>query len=280
MKNSLWCSCTIEVFTGKTEQPFLHQLVSGQLDVDRLDYLKRDSFFTGVSEGVIGTERIIKMLNVADGQLVVEQKGIYSVEKFLLARRLMYWQVYLHKTVIAAECMLKLVLMRAHALVQQGEMLFTTPAFAPFLRGDITSILDNPSEGVSMFGRLDDYDVVSSMKGWMDHSDPVLHRLCTMLMTRTLFLCRMQTDPFTDHEVSEIRSRVMKRYGLTEEQAGYFVFCDTTSNSAYSPDFGPILVQMKDGGVMELHDVSDQLDFSFHSKMVVKHFLCYPKDIF
>jgi len=269
----------IAVFTGQTSKPFLHQLVSGQLDVDRLDYLKRDSFFTGVSEGVIGTERIIKMLDVSDGQLVVEQKGIYSVEKFLLARRLMYWQVYLHKTVLAAECMLKLVLKRAHALVQSGATLFTTPAFEPFLRGDIVSIHDNTSAGIHLFGRLDDFDVISSIKAWMDHPDPVLHRLCTMLMTRTLFRCRMQNVPFEEDEVTDIRFRVMKQYGLTEVEAGYFVFSDTTSNNAYSPDFGPILVQMKDGGVMDLHDVSDQLDFSFHSRLVVKHYLCYPKEI-
>lgn len=269
----------IDIFTGQTSQPFLHQLVSGQLDVDRLDYLKRDSFFTGVSEGVIGTERIIKMLNVDHGQLVIEEKGIHSVEKFLLARRLMYWQVYLHKTVIAADCLLKQILRRAYDLAQQGETLFATPAFERFLKGEFASGHNDPEKMINAFAMLDDFDIIASIKGWLDHRDKVLRQLTSMLTQRSLFRCTLRLDPFLEQEVEDYVEKVRTKLGYSDQEARYFVFTDSTSNSAYTPDFGPIMIMMKDGGVKELHEVSDQLDFSFHSRMVVKHYLCSPKEI-
>jgi len=268
----------IGIFTGHYHKTFLHQLVTGQLDVDRLDYLKRDSFFTGVSEGVIGTERIIKMLNVEEGRLVIEEKGIYSVEKFLLARRLMYWQVYLHKTVLAADSLLKQVLRRAYDLVHQGVPVFSTPAFRVFLEGRFNEGND-PEELTTRFALIDDFDVIASVKAWIDHSDRVLRQLTTMLMQRSLFRCELRTSPFTEEEQRQLTESVQKRFGYTEEEAGYFVFADVTSNHAYLPDFGPILIQMKDGSVRNLHEVSDQMDFSFYSRMVVKHYICYPKDL-
>ncbi len=269
----------IDIFTGRASRQFLHHLVSGQLDVDRLDYLMRDSFFTGVSEGVIGTDRIIKMLNIVDGQLVIEQKGVYSIEKFLLARRLMYWQVYLHKTVLAAECLLKQILSRAFYLSQNGEELFATPQFSRFLKGEFTHREMDPDTAAEGFACIDDFDVIASVKTWINHPDKVLSRLSEMLMTRSLFRCKLQVQPFLPEETEEISAKVQRIYGYTKEEAAFFVFTDITTNSAYTFDFGPILILMKDGRVLDLPDVSDQLDFSFHSKMVVKHYQCSPRGI-
>lgn len=277
-KHSGALDMALEIFQGSYKKEYLHQLVSGQLDTDRLDYLKRDSFFTGVSEGVIGTERIIKMLNVEDDQLVIEQKGVYSVEKFLLARRLMYWQVYLHKTVLAAESMLIRVLERAHFLARNGTELFATPALAGFLKSDPQTLDISKEKVLHQFATLDDSDIIASIKVWSEHSDPVLGRLCRMLTTRNLFRCILQREPFNHEKVNEKRKRIMKLFKCSEEDASCFIFSDITTNSAYTPDFGPIRILMKDGGVKDLSEVSDQLDISFHSHMVSKHFLCYPKE--
>lgn len=269
----------IEIFRGSYPKAFLHELVSGQLDTDRLDYLKRDSFFTGVSEGVIGTERIIKMLNVVDDHLVIEQKGIYSVEKFLLARRLMYWQVYLHKTVLSAESLLIQILHRAMDLSKQGVPLFATPAFSRFLAGDIDASAINDINLLETFARLDDFDVITSIKVWTSHPDRILSRLAQMLMTRSLFRCRIQATPFPTEEIDTLRTRVMQHIGCTYDETTFFVYQDVTSNSAYTPDFGPIRILMKDGSVLSLSEVSDQYDFSSHAQMVTKHYVCYPKEI-
>ncbi|MFO7723136.1 MAG: HD domain-containing protein [Bacteroidales bacterium] len=267
----------IEIFRGTYPKSFLHQLVSGQLDVDRLDYLKRDSFFTGVSEGVIGTERIIKMLNVVDDQLVIEQKGIYSVEKFLLARRLMYWQVYLHKTVLAAESMLIQILRRARDLARNGGQLFATPPLARFLRGDMDGkTLADPGV-LECFALLDDFDLITSVKTWAEHPDPVLSKLAGMLISRSLFRCELQHDPFP-RQFTDTKVRIaMQQLDCTAEEALFFVYTDITTNSAYTPDSGPIMILMKDGSVKSLSEVSDQLDISYHSQMVSKHYCCYPK---
>lgn len=267
----------IEIFRGTYHKTFLHQLVSGQLDVDRLDYLKRDSFFTGVSEGVIGTERIIKMLNVVDDELVIEQKGIYSVEKFLLARRLMYWQVYQHKTVLAAESMLIRTLNRALYLSANGAQLFATPAFSRFLNDNIDAGSLKDESVLSGFAKLDDFDVITSIKVWTQHKDKVLSMLANMLMSRRLFRCILRTEPFSDEEIAMKRSLVQKSFNLSVEEADYLVSTNITSNSAYTPFFGPILILMKDGTVQNLSEVSDQLDISYNSRMVSKHYICYPK---
>ncbi len=269
----------ISIFKGTYPKRFLHQLVSGQLDVDRLDYLKRDSFFTGVSEGVIGTERIIKMLNVDQDQLVIEEKGVYSIEKFLLARRLMYWQVYLHKTVLSADTLLKQILSRGYELTQQGEPVFATPAFKVFLDGLFSSASLSNDEIAYRFAMLDDFDVIASIKAWADHPDRVLKHLTSMLMQRALFRCVLRPEPYTAEETEMMIAKVSQRWGYSHDEAQYFVFTDSTSNHAYLPDYGPIMILMKDGTVKNLHEVSDQLDFSFHSQMVVKHYLCYPKEI-
>jgi uncharacterized protein len=268
----------IEIFRGTYPKAFLHQLVSGQLDVDRLDYLKRDSFFTGVSEGVIGTERIIKMLDVVDDQLVIEQKGIYSVEKFLLARRLMYWQVYLHKTVLAAESMLIQILRRARELAGSGGELFATPPLSKFLKGEMDGKALADPEVLECFARLDDFDLITSVKTWAEHSDLVLSTLAKMLISRSLFRCELQHNPFSDQFIGDKKRAVMQKLACTNAEASFFVYRDITSNSAYTPDFGPIMILMKDGSVRSLSEVSDQLDISYHSQMVSKHYCCYPKE--
>lgn len=268
----------IDIFKGSYAKGYLHQLVSGQLDVDRLDYLKRDSFYTGVSEGVIGTERIINMLNVVDERLVIEQKGIYSVEKFLLARRLMFWQVYLHKTVLAAESMLIRVIGRALKLSAEGLALFSTPSLQRFLRGEVRGESDGDYLTES-FSRIDDMDIIASLKEWSEHQDVVLSHLARMLMSRDLFRCDLQKMPFPEEELELKKQRIMSLMHLSEEEAGYFVYTEVTSNSAYTPDFGPIMILMKDGRIQPMTEVSDQLDISFHSSMVSKHYCCYPKCI-
>lgn len=267
----------IRIFEGNYPKAFLHQLVSGQLDADRLDYLKRDSFFTGVSEGVIGTERIIKMLDVVDDQLVVEQKGVYSVEKFLLARRLMYWQVYLHKTVLAAESLLIQILRRAKYLSGNGEKLFATPALQFFLTEHISRMQIAEPYVLARFAALDDFDVIASVKVWTDHPDPVLRNLTRMLISRSLFRCILQKEPFSPSGITELREKSMSEFRCSADEAHYFVYEDITSNTAYTPDSGPILVLMKDGRVLTVSEVSDQLDISYHSHVVSKHFCCYPK---
>lgn len=269
----------IDIFKGNHTKTFLHQLVSGQLDVDRLDYLKRDTFFTGVSEGVIGTDRIIKMLNVVDGNLVIEEKGIYSIEKFLLARRLMYWQVYLHKTVLAAESLLIKILNRAAFLSANDVNLFATPPLKLFLKNNISPEKLSNDNVLENFALLDDFDIIASVKTWANSKDIVLSMLSKMLINRNLFRCELQKQPFLMSDINMKRDIIKRRLNLSYDDTEYFVFTEVTSNSAYTPDFGPILILMKNGNVKNLSDVSDQLDISFHSQMVSKQYFCYPKDI-
>ena len=270
----------IDIFTNVYPKKFLHRLVSSQLDMDRLDYLKRDSFFTGVSEGVINTDRIIKMLDVAGDEPVVEAKGIYSVEKFIIARRLMYWQVYLHKTVLAAEQMLVQIIRRAKYLMQNGEELFATEAFRFLLlhnpgRDDFMS---NP-ETLEYFATLDDYDVFTSIKQWVSHKDKILSTLCGNLVNRQLFRTEMQNSRFDTGRLEEIKAAVMKRYHIGYEDAGYFVLSDAAKNSAYDPVNDRINILFKDGSVQDITEASDQLNVQVLSKTVTKFFLCYPKKI-
>lgn len=270
----------IEIFNKAYHKNFLSQLVSSQLDMDRLDYLKRDSFFTGVSEGVIGTERLIKMLDVADDELVVEAKGIYSLEKFIVARRIMYWQVYLHKTVLAAENMLMKILERAQYVAKNGIDLFATPALLYFLKSDFTKadVQTNP-EVLMNYNLLDDFDIFTSIKVWCNHEDKILSILSQNMVNRNLFRCKIQLEPFEYFYIEEIREKIISKYELEANEIGYFFYADTTSNYAYNLDSDKINIQLKTGKILDVIEASDQLDLSILSNIVTKHYICFPKDV-
>jgi len=269
----------IDIFNHNYKKSFLRQLVSSQLDMDRLDYLKRDSFFTGVSEGVIGTERIIKMLDAEGDNLVVEAKGIYSLEKFIVARRIMYWQVYLHKTVLSAENMLTKILKRARFLSINGTDLFCTPALKFFLNYNNTIDFRTDPESISQFSQLDDFDIFTSIKVWKNHNDKILSTLCRNLSERKLFKCQIQTEPFEYFFIEEVKAQIIDKYNLREDELEYFFYSDTTSNYAYNLDSDKILIRTKSGKIIDLAEASDQMDASVHSKAIIKHFICYPKDV-
>ncbi len=273
-------SLAIKIFKDEHPKKFLHQLVSSQLDVDRLDYLKRDSFFTGVSEGVISTDRIIKMLTVVNGELVVEAKGIYSVEKFLIARRLMYWQVYLHKTVLSAEKLLVNILKRAKELSLTGTELFATPALSLFLRNNYNKkdFISKP-ELLQQFVLLDDYDIMASIKVWMNHEDKVLSLLCKNMIERHLYKIQLQNKKFTETEKSVLLEKVMKKYKLTKKEAEYFVFTESVNNSAYNSSEIKINILFNNNVLVDVAKASDQLNIKMLSKKVTKYFMCYPKGL-
>lgn len=266
----------IQIFKDQYERKFLHQLISGQLDMDRLDYLRRDSFYTGVSEGNINSQRLISMLNVSNDKLVVEEKGIYSVEKFIVARRLMYWQVYLHKTGLVAEQLLVKLLKRAKYLSQNGESLEASTALSFFLRNsiDITNFTD---EVLTLFAQLDDTDVIAAMKSWCDHSDFVLSTLSKMLLNRDLLKIKLKSKPFSEIKVREKLEKTMRQFDISEEEASYFVFNDKISNQAYSMKKDTINLLLKNGKVKDVAKASDQLNLEALSQKVVKYYLCYPK---
>jgi HD superfamily phosphohydrolase len=270
----------IEIFENRYQKQFLHQLVSSQLDMDRLDYLKRDSFFTGVTEGVIGSDRIIKMLNVVNDRLVVDEKGIYSIEKFLIARRLMYWQVYLHRTVVSSEQILLMMLKRAQVLTADGETLFATPALSFFLDNNPGKFHEeNRIIFLEQFGLLDDYDILTSAKVWCTHSDRVLSLLSQGLVNRSLFSVELDNSPFETDRVESLRNRVTGYLSITPEEAEYLVVSDSVSNYAYSDMDDRISILDKDGNIRDIADASDMLNISVLSKTVRKYFLCYPKFI-
>lgn len=273
-------SLAIRIFNDEYKKRFLHQLVSSQLDMDRLDYLKRDSFFTGVSEGVISSDRIIKMLNVVKDELVVEHKAIYSIEKFLIARRLMYWQVYLHKTVLSAENLLVNILKRAKELAAKGEDLFATPALKLFLQNDFDhEDFRRDPKLLERFSTLDDNDVIASVKVWAEAGDPILLRLCRNLLDRKLYKVELQSTPVPLERRRELRQRVMKSYGITAREAAYFVFAGKVNNSAYNANRFNIHILMNNGRLIDVAQASDQLNIQSLSKTVTKHFICYPKEL-
>lgn len=273
-------SLAIEIFNKNYQKKFLSQLVSSQLDMDRLDYLKRDSFFTGVSEGVIGTERLIKMLDVADDELVVEAKGIYSLEKFIVSRRIMYWQVYLHKTVLAAENMLMKILKRAQFVAKNGIQIFATPALLYFLKSDFSKsdIYTNP-DVLKNYTLLDDFDIFTAIKVWCNHEDKILSILSRNMVNRNLFRCRIQMEPFDYFYIEEIREKIVSKYGIEPNELAYLFYTDTTSNYAYNLDSEEINIQLKKGKILDIVQASDQLDISILSNVVTKHYICYPKDV-
>lgn len=270
----------IEIFTDKHPKKFLHQLVSGQLDMDRLDYLRRDSFFTGVQEGVIGHDRIIQMLNVHNNELVIDEKGIYSVEKFLIARRLMYWQVYLHKTVLCAEEVLVRVLKRAKYMATKAEDLFATPDFLYFLSNNIDAdALSNNDEVLERFSRLDDFDIFTSIKVWCNHPDKILAHLCKQLVYRQLPKIEWSNQPIAQHEVDSHLESIQKQMGISRDEASYFVFADSVSNKAYSIDGFAINVLYRNGNIKDIREASDLENIQALTHAVRKYFLCYPKKI-
>ncbi|MCX6281745.1 MAG: HD domain-containing protein [Bacteroidetes bacterium] len=269
-----------KIFRGSHEKKFLHKLVSSQLDMDRLDYLSRDSFFTGVAEGTINTDRIINMLTVCDDELVVESKGIYSIEKFIIARRLMYWQVYLHKAVLAADQMLVNILKRAKYLGETEKNIPSTPALRYFLTHD-TGKEDFHKDPACLerFALLDDFDVVTSIKLWMDHPDKVLSTLCRCLINRNLFRMEMQNEAFDPDYILRITESTRKQYGLTAEETSFFVNTEVVTNHAYNPRHDKILIRSGDGKLTDVATASEQLDIAVLSTTVSKHLLSYPKDI-
>ena len=265
------------IFQNKHPKKFLYELVSSQLDMDRLDYLNRDSFYTGVSEGIIGSERLIDMLNVSNGQLVLEEKGIYSVEKFIIARRLMYWQVYMHKTVVAAEYMLIHVLRRAKYLVQQGENLFASPSLNYFLVNNISKeVFETDDDALLNFANIDDNDIWMGIKVWQKSNDFVLSILSKALIQRKLFKIEISSTPFSKEKVDKIRNRVEVTYGLSTKEVNYIVYDKVLSNNAYSSTKQNIMLLKKNGEIIDLPSASDNLNISALAKPVEKYFLCYP----
>jgi len=276
-KNKL--QLAIEIFKNTYSKHFLHQLVSSQLDADRLDYLSRDSFFTGVSEGIIGTERIIKMLNVSDDNLVVDIKGIYSIEKFLISRRLMYWQVYLHKTVVGAEQLLIKILKRAEYLAKNSESLFATPSLKMFLENSFTknNFLQNPAL-LENFAQLDDDDIMTSIKIWQQNPDKVLSMLSNQLVNRKLFHVELSSIPINAEKIEKLKDEFAERLNLSKTEIDYFVFHGQISNSAYSNQNEHINVLFKDGSCKDIAEASDQLNSNNFSNIVTKYFICFPKE--
>jgi len=274
----------IQIFTNKYKKQFLHQLVTSQLDMDRLDYLRRDSFFTGVVEGTVGIERIIKMLNVYDDKLVIDIKGIYSIEKFLISRRLMYWQVYLHKTVVAAEFLLINVLKRAKELISKGENLFATPTLKIFLENNFKpddfkkNIQVSGNLTLNWYSLLDDNDILISIKEWQNYSDPVLSMLAKNLSNRKLPRTVLREKPLSEKAESRYLNKIVKHIMPDQELAAYFLMTGAISNKAYNKNDENIYVLNKEGSLKGINEASD-INLTALTKTVTKYFVCYPKEL-
>ena len=268
----------IKIFKKEYHKKFLYQLVSSQLDMDRMDYLNRDSFFTGVAEGVIGYDRIIKMLSVVDNELVVEEKGIYSIEKFLIARRIMYWQVYLHRTVLSGEQMLIRALKRAKFLLQNGRDVFASDSLHYFMKQSILAqdLVNNRDEILNHYSQLDDVDIMSGLKKWCSHEDKVLAFISKGLVNRRLFRIEIQEEPFESSKVQQLRNDVRKALNneVSDEDLNYLVFTGSESNRTYSKGKQEIKVCFKNGEVLPISEVTD---FEISPKSTTKYYICYPK---
>ncbi|NNM94302.1 MAG: HD domain-containing protein [Bacteroidia bacterium] len=270
----------IRIFNNQYHKKFLHQLVSSQLDVDRLDYLTRDTFFTGVSEGVVGYDRIISMLTVFKGQLAVEAKGIYSIEKFIIARRLMYWQVYLHKTVLSAMELQVNIMKRAKELASRGAELFSTPALKVFLCNNFTKTdFKKNQELLKTFALLDDSDILCAIKVWMDHPDYILSTLCKWLINRKLYKIQLQNEPISKKFIGQIRAKTAKKFRLTERELDYFAFEGDVINDIYSRQQLRINMLYSGKHLVDITKASDHLNASVLDKVTTKHFFCYPKNL-
>ncbi|MBC8151337.1 MAG: phosphohydrolase, partial [Bacteroidetes bacterium] len=272
-------SLAIQMFDGSYARPFFHPHISSQLDMDRMDYLNRDSFYTGVAEGTIGAERLIKLLDLVDDALVVEEKGVLSVENFLNARRIMYWQVYLHKTSICVESMLVQVMRRARHLTGRGETLFALPDFALFLNESIslTEFADNPRY-LTAFTRLDDFDVWACIKTWRYHDDPVLSALCQMLLDRRLFKIALATEPFSPAFVRQLDD-TLRGKGVTDDELTYFRVEGQATNSAYLPSGDAINIKLRSGRVIDIADASDLPNIKALSYIVRRYYVCWAKSL-
>ncbi len=266
----------ISIFKGEYPKKFLNQLVSSQLDMDRLDYLKRDSFYTGVTEGNINSDRLISMLNVVDGGLVIEEKGIYAVEKFLMARRFMYWQVYLHKTGLMAEQLLVGIMRRARFLLENGAELMGSKALLFFLKSD-KQVMTNPSF-LEKFARLDDVDILGAIKNWQHHSDFVISKLCRMLLNRQLLHIKLKKRPIDGEKLKARIQEFANFHGISKEEADYFIFDGKISNKAYNGEQQQIKVLKKNGKITDVIKESDHLSLRGLSETVTKYYCCYPKN--
>lgn len=268
----------IQIFDDTYHKRFLHQLASGQLDMDRLDYLQRDSYFTGVSEGVVGSDRIITMLNVSNNELVIEEKGIYSIENFIGARRIMYWQVYMHKTVVSSEFMLTSILKRAKFLYHQGVDLFASPSLKVFLKDDVT--FDQFKEDPSMlenFALIDDSDISTSIKVWQSCEDKILSKLCKDIASRNLFKTIISRTTFDSEEVNQKIEKIKTTLGIATEEVHYFIKSEVLVNSAYNETYKQINIKLRSGEIRELARASDNLNIAALSTPVEKYYLCYSK---
>ncbi len=269
-------SLAITIFKGNYPRKFLYQLISSQLDMDRLDYLNRDSFYTGVAEGNISSERLITMLNVKHDNLVVEEKGIYSVEKFIVARRLMYWQVYLHKTGLVAEKLLGKILKRAKELTLQGKKLPASKAFLYFLKRD-TALEEFTNEALKTFAKLDDYDVFSAIKEWISFDDYIISTLSESLINRKLPKVILQKEPFNNKQINTIKKQVKEAFNLTDNELDYFVYTGKIQNQAYDVTKNNIQILYKKGIIKDVTEASDHLNLQALSNPVIKYYICYPK---
>lgn len=271
----------IKIFNDQYERKFFHDLISSQLDIDRLDYLKRDSFFTGVSEGTIGANRIIKMLDIKNDHIVVEEKAIYSIENFLNARRLMYWQVYLHKTTVSAEKMIIQIIRRAKDLKDLGVYHFASPSLKPFLENDISlEDFKNNSEVLKSFGTLDDYDIWGSIKMWSGHKDKVLSKLSNMLLDRKLFKVVLSNTEPEESQIQQLKENIHLRYHINPESVKYFLIHGSMSNAAYLAGGPNINILTKSGEIIDVAQASDLPNIKAMSKIVKKNYLCFPKNVY
>ena len=269
----------LRIFKNQYPKKFLHQLVSSQLDIDRLDYLQRDCFFTGVSEGTIGADRIIKMMAVKDDQLVIEEKGIYSIENFLSARRLMYWQVYLHKTTVSAEKMLINLIQRAKKLAQDGRTFFVTEEMAYFMSHEV-ALADFKADSnlLKKFLQLDDFDIWGAIKLWKNDPDYVLQNISQMFLTRKLFKINLVNEPFSSQEIEQLRTKAQKKLSVPDEDLGYFFSTGTISNYGYL-EKDRISILTKKGEVVDVATAADLPNIKIMSKMVEKHYVCVAKSL-
>jgi HD superfamily phosphohydrolase len=268
----------ISIFKDEYPKRFLHQLISSQLDMDRLDYLRRDSFFTGVTEGNIGSARIIKMLNVVDDRLVVEQKGIYSLENYLTTRRLMYWQVYLHKTAVGFEKVLVNMLTRAKELTRKGQRLFASPALSYFLENDVDAEwFSSHKEALLMYEELDDSDLWTAMKAWKHSDDKILSMLATDMLDRKIFKVEVHDEPVSDERIKELQKNLARNAGIEEADAHYLMSINTIQKDMYSIDDDSIDILYKDGTIKDIAEASEILNVALLSKKIRKYYLCYQR---
>lgn len=273
-------SLAIKIFEGSYQRRFFHELIAGQMDMDRMDYLRRDSFYTGVIEGSVGSDRIIRMLNVSDDRLVIDEKGIYSVEKFLIARRLMYWQVYNHRTVVSAEKLLTSLLVRAREVTMRGETLFAAPSFSYFLHPrNISSGSEGEEEMIRHFTLLDESDIMSATKVWMNHSDRILADLCRRLVNRDLLAIELQNEPFGEERIAELKRAAGALMGLTDAETEFYVNTGDVYNQTYATGVPEVRILLKNGEILDITDVSDIFDHQALTEKVTKYYLCYPKEV-